>query len=185
MAKQKQTKTASNILLITIIGIAIVAIASCALLLLLDKKSDNNSTSSSLETEEELTNEEKIAASSNDAKDRMEKDEENRIENAKNDEGLLIATPQISFIAIEGDKVAAGGNVMNINETEGTCTYVFTKDDEVITMDTGILPNPSYISCETARFDKSNFTSGTWSLKIKYKSNTAEGESEAQTYTAQ
>ena len=146
---------------------------------------DINTADTPLKTEEDLKDEKKVAQSSNDAKDRMDADERNKPVVEKNDAGLNIAEPIITFVAAEDGQIVAGGSIPNINETSGTCIYIFTKGDVTVTENAGILPNPSYISCETVRIPKSKFTNGTWSIKIKYKSNTSEGESETQTYTIQ
>lgn len=197
MAKKQKRKTASKHIIGFILTILLVAALTCGIIVLIkqleadksekDNIQDKNTASNILETEEDLKDEEKVAQSSNDAKDRMDADEEAKEKAivAQDESGKKIAKPEISFIAEEDDKIAVGGEITNINETGGTCTYIFTKGSSVVTAGVNTLPNPSYISCETARIDKSKFTSGTWSVKIQYKSNAAEGESEAKSYTIQ
>ncbi len=136
-----------------------------------------------IKTESDLHDEEKVTEASNDAKDRMEADDARASAQTveRDDTGKKIAKPVVSFVSAETNEVIASGIVPNINELEGGCTFVFTKDSATISQSSNILPGPSYISCETVHIDKSKFTSGTWTVKIQYKSNTAEGESEAQT----
>jgi cytoskeletal protein RodZ len=152
-----------------------------------DNASDTNTASEILKTEEDLKDEDKVAQSSNDAKDRFEEDEDRKAATTVEQDasGLNIAKPELSYVAEENGFIVAGGAITNINETEGSCTYVFTKDGAKVTQTAGILPNANYISCEAVRVEKSKFTSGTWTVKIQYKSNKSEGESETQTITIQ
>ncbi len=190
--KQKlQEKSSKNIVIFTLAILAVAAISFGVIVLVKQIQSDKSKEASKpqesgnvLQTEEDLKDEEKVAAASNDAKDRFEADQEKKTEVEHNESGLKVAKPVINFVADGDDKVEVGGDIPNINELEGTCTYEFTKGDSVITISKGILPNPSYISCEAASIEKTKLSSGTWNIKIKYKSNTSEGESEAQTYTA-
>lgn len=194
--KQTRNKTASKNIIVFILAVLLVAALSFGIIILIkqmqsDKAEKNNiqdkNTASNALNEEDLVDNDKVTEFSNNAKDRMDADEEAKADTTvdQDEAGLKIAKPEISFIAEEGDKIAVGGEIININETGGTCTYIFTKGDSVVSASTGTLPNPTYISCETARIDKSKFTSGTWSVKIQYKSNNAEGESEAKSYTIQ
>ena len=194
--KQTRNKTASKNIIVFILAVLLVAALSFGIIILIkqmqsdkaekDSAQDKNTASDTL-SEEDLADDDKVTEFSNNAKDRMDADEEAKADTTvdQDETGLKIAKPEISFIAEEGDKIAVGGEIININETGGTCTYIFTKGDSVVSASTGTLPNPTYISCETARIDKSKFTSGTWSVKIQYKSNNAEGESEAKSYTIQ
>ena len=191
---KKQNKTATKDISVFILAVLLVAAITFGVVALIkqsqskengekDSAQDKNTASEILKTEEDLQDEDKVTNASNDAKDRMEADEKTKVPVETDESGLIIANPEISFVAEEGNKIAAGGAIYNVNESEGTCTYVFSKGDSTITASTKILPNPGYISCETARIEKSKFSSGTWNVKIQYKSNTAEGESETQTYT--
>ena len=190
--KQKRDKkTASNIV-VFVIAILLVAAITFGIIVLIkmaqkdatenNKVQDRNTADEILKTEEDLKDEDKVAESSNNAKDRMEADEKAKADTTVevDDSGLKIAKPVLNFVSMEGDKIAAGGAVPNINETGGKCTYSFSKEGAKIEFSTNTLPNPSYISCETVRVDANKFTSGTWTVKIIYKSNAAEGESETQ-----
>ena len=179
MAKNKHR---INIFPYIVVGLLIVATVVFCVIFFTQNKPDGDAEK---DKDTSQNTEEEIAKKSNEAKDRMEADEKKTEEPEKTETGSKLANPSISFIALEDDKLAVGGLVSNINETDGNCIYIFWKGSESFTVSAGILPNPSYISCETVRVDKTKFSSGTWNIKIKYKSNTAEGESETQTYTAQ
>lgn len=195
--KQKRNKNTSKNIIIFILSVLLIAALTFGVIVFIKQiKSDNsksdqdnaldqNTADTELKTEEDLKDEDKVAKSSNDAKDRMEADEKVKSQTKQDESGKNIAEPVVSFVSEEDDKIAAGGAIYNINESGGTCTYIFSKGDTNITASAGILPNPSYISCETVRVDKAKFTKGTWQVKIQYKSNLSEGESETQSITIQ
>jgi hypothetical protein len=196
MAKKQKNKTQNNYLLYLAIGVVSVAIAVFVVLAIIrnnqnastgehDNVADYNSANEILQSEEDLKDEDKVAQSSNNAKDRMEADESEKATVEQNESGLLIAEPEISFVASEDEYIVAGGSIPNINETSGVCTFVFEKGGELISQDSNILPNPSYISCENVSIPKNKFSSGVWTVTLKYKSNTSEGTSETQTITVQ
>lgn len=197
MAKKQKRKTASKHIIGFILALLLVAALTCGIIVLIkqiqadksekDNVQDKNTASTSLESEEDLKNEDKVAENSNNAKDRMEADEEAKAKTTVDvdESGKKIANPEITILQVEDDKIIVGGAIYNINETGGECLYSFTKSGASLEFKTEILPNPSYISCSTMQIDKNKFTTGTWSVKIKYKSNAAEGESEAKSITIQ
>ena len=197
-SKQKQNKQRTAklalfilvaIILVAVIVFGIFAIAKIAR----DKegKKDNaqniNTASEILRTEDDLKDEDKVAQAGNESKDRMEADERNKPTVEQNAAGLNIATPVVNFVGMSEDKssIEAGGAITNINELEGNCTFVFTNGDTTVTASSGILPGPSYITCEAVKVDRSKFTNGTWNVKIQYKSNRSEGESDTQSFEIQ
>jgi hypothetical protein len=195
MAK-KQTETRANkkTIIILIVTMIFAAIASCCIYIAADKlhPKDEPTSNSEDEHKDDKTPEESYSPSdektetpADDPKARMDEDEANKTVPEKDESGLNIARPEISFIATENDKIAIGGAIPNINEVEGNCTFVLTNGAQTVTETSGILPNPSYISCESVQIDKSRLSSGTWTIKIQYKSKTSEGESEPKTYTIQ
>ena len=201
MAKNKKRKKYSSDILTFIIAAILVAIVVFGIVVMIrqnspsepDKQIDarnNNTASDIIKTEEDLKDENKVAESSNDSKDRAEAQARNEEEDRKTVEqtssGLKVAKPIITFIDDhEADVIAVGGEVSNINEAGGKCTIVFTKGSAVVSVATNTLPNASYISCEAGRIEKNKLSAGEWKVKIQYKSNYAEGESEAQNYTVQ
>ena len=196
--KKRDKKTASKNIVLFIFAILLVAAITLGIIILIkqansDKSSEKdsiqnrNTADTILQSEEDLKDEDKVAESSNNAKDRMEADEKAKADTTieVDDSGLKIAKPVLNFVSLEGDKIVAGGAVPNVNETGGKCLYSFSKNGVSMEFSADPLPNPSYISCETVRVDKAKFTNGTWTVKIKYKSNAAEGESETQTIQIQ
>jgi len=194
--KQKRNKTASKNIILFIFAVLLVAAISFGIIVLIkqmqaDKSEKNDTrdknTASNELKEEDLNNEDKVAEASNNTKDRMEADEQAKADTTvdRDESGKKIAKPEISFLQLDGDKVAVGGAIYNLNETGGECLYSFTKSGANLEFRADVLPNPSYISCSTMQIDKTKFTTGVWSVKIKYKSNTAEGESEAKSITIQ
>jgi cytoskeletal protein RodZ len=195
--KQKRNKNTSKNIIIFILSVLLIAALTFGVIVFIKQiKSDNsksdqdnaldqNTADTELKTEEDFKDEDKVAKSSNDAKDRMEADEKVKSQTKQDESGKNIAEPVVSFVSEEDGKIAAGGAIYNINESGGTCTYILSKGDTDITVSAGILPNRSYISCETVRVDKAKFTKGTWQVKIQYKSNLSEGESETQSITIQ
>ena len=201
MAKNKKRKNFLSDIFTFVIAAILVAVVVFGIVIMIRQNSpsdspkqqdarNNNTASDILKTEEDLKDENKVAESSNDSKDRAEaqarNEEEDKKTVAQTTSGLKIAKPTITFVdPNEADAIVVGGEVSNINETGGTCTIIFSKGGTEVSVTTNTLPNASYISCEAGRIEKSKLSSGEWKITIKYKSNYAEGESEAQSYTVQ
>ena len=201
MAKNKKRKNRLSDIFTFIIAAILVAVVVFGIVIMIQQNSPSegpkqqdarniNTASDALKTEEDLKDENKVAESSNDSKDRAEaqarNEEEDKKTVAQTTSGLKVAKPMITFIdGNEPDAVVVGGEVSNINETGGKCTIAFTKGSDVVSVSTNTLPNANYVSCEAGRIEKSKLSAGEWKVKIQYKSNYAEGESEAQSYTVQ
>lgn len=129
----------------------------------------------------------------NDAKTLTEASEAARQNVEKNTAGLKIAKPIVSFAGYGGDanginknQVVVGGYISNIQDSEesgGKCTFVFTKGAQTVTEIGGILPSAKTTTCASLTMNSSRFSSGTWKVKIQYKSKYAEGESETFEFT--
>lgn len=193
-AKQKRNSKTLVSIVIVMILVAVIVFGVFSIVKILrdkgdekDNAQDTNTASEILKTEEDLKDEDKVAQAGNNAKDRLEADENNKPTVEQNAAGLNIATPVLNFVGLDqtGANVEAGGEIVNINELEGTCTFVFTKGDVSVTASSGILPGPNHIACESVKLERSKFTSGTWNVKIQYKSNRSEGESETQSFEIQ
>lgn len=202
MAKnKKKSKHISDILTFVIAAILVAVIVFGVVVMIRQnspseseqpKEARNTNTASDIiQNEEDLKDEDKVAESSNDAKDRAEAQARNEEEDRRTIEqtasGLKVAKPMITDIdgTDEPGVVVVRGEVSNINEEGGKCTIVFSKGSEVVSVTTNTLPSSSYIPCEAGRIEKSKLSAGKWSVKIQYKSNYAEGESEAQSYTVE
>lgn len=85
----------------------------------------------------------------------------------------------------DSGNIEASGEVVNISNTEGTCTYRFSKGDEVVEESTGVLPSPKSTVCKALTLAGNKLSAGEWKLNIKYNSEYAEGESEAIHITVQ
>jgi cytoskeletal protein RodZ len=200
MAKNKKKSKHISDILTFVVAAILVAVVVFGIVVMIRQNSPTeseqpkearniNTASDTLKTEEDLKDEDKVAESSNDSKDRAEaqarNEEEDKKTVAQTESGLKVAKPNINYIAQEGDFIVVGGDVSNINETGGKCTIVFSQGSKAESVTTDTLPNPSYVSCEAGRIEKSKLSAGEWKVKIQYKSNYAEGESEAQNYTIQ
>ena len=200
MAKNKKKSKHISDIFTFIIAAILVAVVVFGIVVMIsqnqpsepEKQQDarnTNTASDIIKNEEDLKDEEKVAESSNDAKDRAEAQARNEEEDKKTvvqtESGLKVAKPNINYVAQEGEYIVVGGDVSNINETGGKCTIVFSQGSKTESITTNTLPNPSYVSCEAARIEKSKLSAGEWKVKIQYKSNYAEGESETQNYTVQ
>lgn len=90
----------------------------------------------------------------------------------------------ITNTGIFNNIVSASGMVTDIAQGDGTCTYVFTNGESVVTKTSSSLANPTSTTCATVSFDASELPiSGVWSVKLKYTSSTAVGESNSKEFT--
>lgn len=76
-----------------------------------------------------------------------------------------------------GDEITASGFVSNVVEEGGTCTFVFVKNLQTIEKSSSTLSNATSTTCKTVKFSKSELSSGTWKVHIKYTSGVSTGES--------
>jgi hypothetical protein len=105
----------------------------------------------------------------------------------KNDAGLKIAEVYIANagVDIQNNQVYASGVITNVVNNTGTCTYTFTNGSETITETSEVLPSPKETICANVNLDKSRFSSGSWNVTLNFKSDYAEGTSDATTFTIQ
>ena len=104
----------------------------------------------------------------------------------KNEAGLKIAEVYASGgYDAQNSQVYASGVITNVVNNTGTCTYTFTNGSETITETSEVLPSPKETICASVNLDKSRFTSGSWSVTLNFKSDYAEGTSNATTFTIQ
>lgn len=105
---------------------------------------------------------------------------------AKNEAGLKIAEVYASGgYDAQNSQVYASGVITNVVNNTGTCTYTFTNGSETITETSEVLPSPKETICASVNLDKSRFTSDSWSVTLNFKSDYAEGTSDATTFTIQ
>lgn len=74
------------------------------------------------------------------------------------------------------------GRVTNFLEEGGSCTYTVTNGTTSSSYTKEILPDPKVTVCESLTIEKNTLGAGEWSVKVEYKSEDAEGASEAQVF---
>lgn len=115
--------------------------------------------------------------------DELEKRQHQQVE--RNESGLKKANVLLHDPYVVGQKTVISSTITNIVETEGTCSYIFTKDTQSVTKITSVLPNAKNTVCEAVVLEKGSLGSGEWKVRLEYKSNLSEGVSETQTFTIQ
>lgn len=103
----------------------------------------------------------------------------------KNDAGLKIAEVYVDVPQDFGDVISTGGVITNVVNREGTCTYTFTNGTVTITETSAVLPSAKETICGSVNIDRSRFTPGNWSVTLNFKSDYAEGDSDATSFTIQ
>lgn len=84
------------------------------------------------------------------------------------------ASVSISSAGIEGEQVVVRA-LANVFE-DGTCTATFTKGGTVKTYTVDTEQQPQYTQCNPFQIPKSDFSSGTWQLKVTFESTNYKGE---------
>lgn len=95
------------------------------------------------------------------------------------DTGLNNATVEITNASVENSQVFVSGQVSNVIESSGTCTYVFTNAStgSTFTEVVGTVPTASYTVCTAVSMAESSLSAGTWNVVLQYKSTNSKGES--------
>lgn len=75
--------------------------------------------------------------------------------------------------------------INELKETGGKCYFTLSQNGSDKTFTKPILQNAKNMLCEALIFRRGELAPGTWRAKVKYQSNTAEGESETKTFTVQ
>jgi len=91
-------------------------------------------------------------------------------------------TPTIVYVSQNGQSIEAGAFVSGIIEEVGSCNYKFAKNSTAVTKTTAGFANATTTNCTNLSFNKSELSSGTWSLVVTYDSNAATGSSAASTF---
>jgi len=121
-----------------------------------------------------------------DVKDLAEKAAE-EVEVEKNADGLKVAEVFISNAGQDtmNNVIFASGIITNVVNHSGDCTYTFSNGGETITESSSALPSAKETICGVVEIDSSRFTPGEWTVTLNYKSDFAEGVSDATTFTIQ
>ena len=111
--------------------------------------------------------------------------EEQEVE--RNENGLKIAEVYIMNVGHDTTNgvVFASGVVTNVVNKSGTCTYTFTNGSETVVEVASAQPSPKETVCGMVNVDSSRFTPGQWSVQLNFKSDFAEGDSDATSFTIQ
>lgn len=111
--------------------------------------------------------------------------EEQEVE--RNENGLKIAEVYIMNVGHDtaNGVVFASGVVTNVVNKSGTCTYTFTNGSETVVEVASAQPSPKETVCGMVNVDSSRFTPGQWSVQLNFKSDFAEGDSDATSFTIQ
>lgn len=106
---------------------------------------------------------------------------------AKNDAGLKIAEVYIANVGQDTNSnvIFASGVITNVVNNSGTCTYTFTNGSQTVTATGEVLPSAKETICSNVEVSTSQFSAGDWTVKLNFKSDYAEGESDATTFTIQ
>ncbi len=198
--KNKKTKKQSHIGEICL-SICVVAIVCFGVLAIVNQQQEHEQkqkhTDSSKQTETqkkdttdkkepEATEPDKIESDSSDEKaTHDEKDDYETEQSTKEVErsasGKKVAN--VSLNVAQNEKIVIlSGRVINFKEEGGRCSYILTNGSASRKMPSSVLPDAKYTVCEAISIDKTNLEGGTWTVKLEYQSNDAEGTSETQTF---
>ena len=202
-AKNKNTKKTSKnrektSVFSVLLSVALVAVIVFGVLVLFDesKVGDNptkeETETSDVETDEDSKDDTNTATipdkdtssdetSTDNTKDAYEQDQQSSGAEL-DDNGKKVATPYVS-INQNNEIVIISARITSFKEEGGNCTYTISKGAESKTYTKSVLPDAKAMVCEALRLNKSELSSGEWTVKVEYKSNTAEGQSEAQKFT--
>ena len=146
---------------------------------------DRNTASVVKDGQENSNSQSEDETDSNASKTLSEKEQDNWTKNQEKDSetGLTIAKPVIDDIYFEYNTVEISATITNVTNTEGVCTFVFSNGSKSFEKTTGVNPPKMMTECQELYVDKSEFTPGEWSVTLKYKSNSAEGTSDAKTFS--
>lgn len=141
-----------------------------------DESEDNKNTATIADNDEK-----KDESDSRDTKDAYEQEQKSSSVEV-GDNGKKVATPYVS-INQNNELVIVSARISDFKEEGGSCTYALSKGAESKIYTKNILPDPKAMVCEALQLKKSELSSGEWTVKVEYKSNTAEGQSETQKFT--
>lgn len=91
--------------------------------------------------------------------------------------GVESATPAapeavivVAGVDVDGAHVSASGYVSGVIESGGECTFVFAQGDEVVTSAVESAPDRLSTSCGTVKVPIADFSRGSWTVSLEYKS---------------
>lgn len=90
----------------------------------------------------------------------------------------------VAGIDLGGESVSASGYVAGIAEEGGTCTFAFTSGSSTVTRTTTSVSDQRSTSCGLVEVPISEFSSGSWSVTLRYSSPAA-GDTSSQPTTVE
>lgn len=79
------------------------------------------------------------------------------------------ATVTVAGMDIDGQSASASGFIQGIIEDGGSCEFVFTHGDSVVTASVNGVSNVTSTACGLVTVSKSSLQSGNWQVSLHYK----------------
>lgn len=76
----------------------------------------------------------------------------------------------VAGVDVDGAHVSASGYVSGVIESGGECTFVFAQGEAVVTSVSESAPDRLSTSCGTVQVPIAEFTRGSWTVSLEYKS---------------
>ena len=197
-AKNKKSKKKNNLSLVfaALLSIVLVAIIVFGIFVLINdpdmpnhdqngkdetttdvKKELKNNTDEDVKTEEDKPTDNETTYTDEKAGYEAGK---NGNEVEKDASGKKIAAVSLNIVQAN-DYIILSGRVTNFKEEGGSCIYKLQQGTgEPRQYTSQIIPDAKNTVCEAVKLDKKDVGSGEWKVWMEYKSNSAEGASEAQ-----
>ena len=173
---KKHTSTSKKIILI-LASILVFALASTGVALLLNNQNiqqkavETSEESQAIDQQPDNTNTDSGSKEESTNTDKPE----SPIVNESNTKTVVQMTVSVD---ISNNTVYIRGGINNATLSNGICYAQLSKPNgEAKRIDTTLLQNPSTTDCKTISLKSSDLTSGTWSVKLHYSSDTTEGVS--------
>ena len=185
-SKQKSSGPSFIAIFCAMFGVAVVVFGGLSIYHLANKPKNNETQVDNINTAEVVNNPTETSGDENrddikDIKDLI--DEGSQKPEVEVADGLKVPTFDVTIRQNNGMTIISG-KVTNFIETDGSCTYILT-GPTTKNISKSVLPDPKYTVCEALVFNHGELATGSWQVKVEYKSQTAGGVSETQTFTIQ
>ncbi len=164
-----------------LIFLAVVLIAAGSAFFII--KNNNKQSTPSTEKYEGPTSQDKKDAADN-KKHVSNREELDKQEDSSSDKKQV--TPVITNAMQSGQQITINAYVSGVFEDGGKCSATISKGSNSITRTTNAFADATTTSCQPIFIDRSVFSeAGDWKVTMHYKSNSAEGSSQAVTLAVQ
>lgn len=185
-SKQKSSGPSFITIFCAMFGVAVVVFGGLSIYHLANKPKNNETQIDNINTAEVVNNPTETSGDENrddikDIKDLI--DEGSQKPEVEVADGLKVPTFDVTIRQNNGMTIISG-KITNFIETDGSCTYILT-GPTTKNISKSVLPDPKYTVCEALVFNRGELATGSWQVKVEYKSQTAGGVSETQTFTIQ